>query len=362
MSLTDHPLSRWETWREIVAQPAIWRDWATALDVPDLRSWVSQTGAEDVWCCGAGSSAYIGEIVASGLEGAAAHRLRAVPTTDLVSRPNAYLDGAEPLIVNFGRSGNSAETIGTLDALDALLPDAARLNITCNAEGALAKRASGRRQRAVVLPAETHDAGFAMTSSFTTMLLTALAIFQGADDGADRIARAADTAASLLPALADAVLGLPVPSRAVYVGTGPLGFVARESALKVLELSAGEIPALWDTTLGFRHGPKSFVANGTAIHIFLSSEPHAAEYDRDLVDEVRAQFPQDSVTTIGPGGDVDIAAPDGDVWLAPLAVLVPQMQAVVWSDELGLNVDDPFAGRGTLKRVVSGVRLYPVNA
>jgi tagatose-6-phosphate ketose/aldose isomerase len=28
---------------------------------------------------------------------------------------------------------------------------------------------------------------------------------------------------------------------------------------------------------------------------------------------------------------------------------------------LGLNVDDPFAGQGTLTRVVSGVKLHPVQ-
>jgi tagatose-6-phosphate ketose/aldose isomerase len=33
---------------------------------------------------------------------------------------------------------------------------------------------------------------------------------------------------------------------------------------------------------------------------------------------------------------------------------------VRWSDALGLPVDDPFAGQGTLTRVVSGVQLYPV--
>jgi tagatose-6-phosphate ketose/aldose isomerase len=44
-----------------------------------------------------------------------------------------------------------------------------------------------------------------------------------------------------------------------------------------------------------------------------------------------------------------------------LPVLLAQVLAVVWSDSLGLPVDDPFAGMGTLSRVVSGVKLYPVT-
>lgn len=362
MSLTDHPLARWATWREIVAQPAIWRGWSTTLDVAGLRQWVAATKCDEVWFSGAGTSAYIGDIVVSGLEGKRDLRLRSVPSTDLVSRPEAYLKDRSPLVVNFGRSGNSAESIAVLDALDALAPNAPQLNITCNPSGVLATRARGSNQRAVILPETTHDAGFAMTSSFTTMLMTALAIFQDADNGADCIRRAADQASVFLPGLADAALGLPVPSRAVYAGAGPLAFMAREGALKVLELTAGSVPAVWDSTLGFRHGPKSFVRDGTAIHVFLSSQAHASAYDNDLIDELRAQFPQDSVTSIGPGGDLDIAAPDGDTWLAALAVLVPQIQSVVWSDKLGLAVDDPFAGLGTLTRVVADVKLYPVTA
>ena len=47
-------------------------------------------------------------------------------------------------------------------------------------------------------------------------------------------------------------------------------------------------------------------------------------------------------------------------WGAALAVPYAQMLAAVWSDRLGLKVDNPFEGRGTLSRVVAGVRLHPV--
>jgi tagatose-6-phosphate ketose/aldose isomerase len=166
--MTDD-LSRWATWREIHAQPAIWSDWSQSLPVADLRSWIAAQGVDEIWFCGAGTSAYIGDMLVAGLEGTPGPRLRAVPTTDIVSRPQTYLAGRRPLVVNFGRSGNSTETIGTLDALDALAPTAPRLNITCNPKGALATRPSPGPQQTVLLPEATHDAGFAMTSSFSTM-------------------------------------------------------------------------------------------------------------------------------------------------------------------------------------------------
>jgi tagatose-6-phosphate ketose/aldose isomerase len=357
--MTD--LTRFATWCEIHAQPAIWRDWAAALDVAALRAWVAAQAVDEVWFCGAGSSAYIGEMVVAALEGGKGPRLRAVATTDLVARPRAYLNGRRVLMVNFGRSGNSAETLGTLDLLDVLAPDSPRLNITCNAASALATRTAAH-QRVIVLPDATHDAGFAMTSSFSTMLLTALAVFDLSTPESEtkgRLETVSDNLQRLLPDIV-AYAGLARrPDRVVFVGSGALAFAAREAALKVMELAAGQIPALWDSTLGFRHGPKSFVCGATDIWVFGSADPHSARYDADLVTELRAQFPGSTVTKIGPDGDIAVPTEN---WNIILPVVVAQVLAVVWSDALGLTVDDPFAGQGTLSRVVSGVKLYPVTA
>lgn len=351
-------LKQWDTWRELNAQPAIWSAWGAAFDPAPLRDWIAAQGVDEVWFCGAGTSAFIGDIIVAGLEGQAGPRLRSVPSTDLVSRPQAYLRGKRPLVVSFGRSGNSTESVGTLDALDALAPTAPRLHITCNADGALAHRISAGPLKVIVLPNETHDAGFAMTSSFSTMLLTALSLFDAPCDFAARMSDMASALTGLLPAFAD-IVG-ERPARGVYLGTGPLAFAARESALKVLELTAGQTPAISDSVLGFRHGPKSFVTDGTLITVFLDGQDPSAAYETDLVTELRAQFPNAGVTSIGPDGDIDFAVPFGPTWAAPLYVAASQVTGVIWSDSLGLNVDNPFAGQGTLSRVVDGVKLYPV--
>lgn len=358
----DARLGRFATWREIMAQPAIWSAWARAPELAAARDFVTALAPDEVWFTGAGSSAYIGEMVVAGLEGQDGPRLRAVATTDIVARPQAYLRGKRPLVVSFGRSGNSAETLGTLDALDALAPDAPRLNITCNGDSALAKRHGTGADFTLVLPAATHDAGFAMTSSLTTMLLSALAVFDVAGQGSARIARAAETAAMVLPVLAEHAASLPRPTRAVFVGSGAMAFASRESALKVMELTAGGIPCLWDSALGFRHGPKSFVAEGTAIFVLASPEVPAARYEADLATELRAQYPAAIVTVIGPKGDLVLPMPDGAAWGAPLAVLYAQLLGVILSAAEGRDVDDPFKGQGTLSRVVAGVTLYPVQA
>lgn len=349
-------LQQWSTWREILSQPAIWREWSDSFDVSEARRWVADLGPRAVWFCGAGTSAYIGDILAAGLKGQG--DFWSVPTTDIVARPHVYLAGRPPLVVQFGRSGSSAETIGLLDALDALAPNAPRLNITCNRAGVLAQRRGPGpgRERTIVLPSATHDAGFAMTSSFSTMLLAAASVF--APDGTTVVPWLADRLEQALPGFEAGAGQGAIPQRVVFLGTGPLGFAAREAALKVLELSAGQIAALWDTPLGFRHGPKSFVQPGTRLVLFGSQDSHAARYEADLVAELSEQFSDCPLTHLQPPSGVPGTLPD--LWCAPLCVALAQVWAVVWSARLGLNVDDPFAGRGTLTRVVANVRLHPV--
>lgn len=367
------PLQQWHTYREIHAQPAVWRAWAPVLaqQLPSIHRWLQEAEHGAVWFCGAGTSAFIGEALASYLNGRSAMpRYRAVATTDIVAQPYQALHAAgKLLVVSFGRSGNSSETLGTLDALDALAPHADRLHITCNAESALATRdvPGPGCLHTLVLPAETDDAGFAMTSSYTTMLLSALGCFdtplaQPLEQRLSALAEAAQTVLEDVAAKATAAEAAR-PARAVFLGSGPLLAAARESALKVLELTAGAVATQWDSTLGFRHGPKAFVNAHTRVHVLVSSDPHTQRYDLDVAQEIRRQFGAQAVCTIGPASaqcDLVIPGVENDGWSVVLYVLFAQYMAMHWSHEMGLNVDNPFAS-GNLTRVVSGVTLYPVR-
>jgi fructoselysine-6-P-deglycase FrlB-like protein/predicted NBD/HSP70 family sugar kinase len=358
-----------QTYREVMHQPDVWLTAARELPalVTDLRDWIRARGYDEVWFCGAGTSAFIGESLSAHLnERRSPTRYLAVPTTELVAHPHRLLlPGARRLLVSFGRSGESPETLATLALLERT--DASALHITCNADGALA-RSAGPRQRALVLPPETHDAGFAMTSSYSTMLLYALACFDDLPVAqiAPRLQAIAAAGRGVLDAAGRIAAQLPPPQRVAFLGSGELGGAARESALKVLELTAGRVAAFWDSPLGFRHGPKSLVNDDTRIVVLLSPDPDARRYDVDVVAELRSQYDPGRVITVGTevdsgtgngGADIAFASiPAG--WNVPLHVLPAQVIAVTWSDRMGLNVDDPFPG-GQLSRVVHGVRLYP---
>ena len=352
-----------QTWKEIAAQPRIWSEWGPPLakHAAEVRDWIAGLGIEEIVFAGAGSSAFIGEIVSFAPSGPL--RLRAIPTTDIVSCPFECLrDDPHLLVTQFGRSGDSSETVGALELLDSLFPRAQRLNITCNPNGALATRpaAGPGAQRTLVLPSATHDRGFAMTSSFTTMLLSAMACLDAEVDVVSRLTDLSQRATALIRMLAQRTPKRP--DRAIFLGSGALKGLARESALKALELTGGRTVTSWDSALGFRHGPKAAIIGKDLVVAMIHPDPHTARYDADVAKEIRYQFPEATVLTLG-GEAADIAL--GEVsdarWDAVLYVLAAQVWAVTWSGELGLNIDNPFVDSGNLSRVVSGVTLYPVS-
>ena len=358
---------KWSTEAEMLAQPSVWRDWKTTLmaEAGIVRAWVKSRKPDEIWLCGAGSSAFIGDTLACVLNRAIdGIPVRSVPSTDFVSCPDHYLrQRLRPLVVSFGRSGNSSETVGTLRILDRRAADADRLHICCNKDGALATwcHPGKGEQKAIVLPDRCSDNGFAMTSSFTTMLLTALCCLSAVP--LERIAASVLVLADGADRLLAEDLAMPPPERAVFLGSGPLAGIARESALKVLELTAGSVVTGWDSTLGFRHGPKAIMNDDTTVFVYLSGNKLTRRYDEDVVSEVRAQFPRSNVVSIGGDlpecrpADITVDGHNEDVWNAVLFVLVAQKLAVAWSKALGLNVDNPFAC-GTLTRIVSNVQLY----
>lgn len=352
------------TWSEIFAQPKIWAEWGAelAIKAKEICGWIQEKQIAEIIFAGAGTSAFIGDALS--FPRASSLRVRAIPTTDIVACPRDCLrDDPQLLVVQFGRSGDSSESVGTLDLLDRQFPKVHRLNITCNPTGALATRppAGTGEQKVIALPEATHDSGFAMTSSFTTMLLSALACIDGNVDAAKQLSALSEKADHLLPMLQQMTPARP--DRVIFLGSGALKGVARESALKVLELTAGQTMTSWDSTLGFRHGPKAVITGQDLVVVMIHPDQHTSLYDRDVAREIKAQYPEATVLTFGGEGcDVNLRTLGDACWEAPLYVLAAQLWAVSWSAELALNIDNPFAGKGNLSRVVSGVTLYPVQA
>jgi tagatose-6-phosphate ketose/aldose isomerase len=363
------------TAREIAQQPAMLRQTHARLaaDKNALERFLQPLRARAemrVILTGAGTSAFIGECLAPYLGAKLARRVEAIATTDLVSAPFLYLEAETPtLLVSFGRSGNSPESVAAVDLANRFVSEIHHLAITCNPQGALARAAAtAGNGMMLLLPEQTHDQSFAMTSSFSCMLYAALAALAGVEDmRVERIAQAVD---AVIATQADAmrVLAARGYERVVYLGSNIFKGLAREAALKLLELTDGGMIAIHDSSLGFRHGPKTIVNDRTLVVMFLSNHAYTRRYDLDLLAEIRRDGRSGGLLAIAgrddgiPAGVERIVIPAmadaEDVDLLIPYIAAPQILAFVASLKRGLSPDNPNVS-GTVSRVVQGVRIHP---
>ena len=321
--------------------------------------------ARRVILTGAGTSAFIGQSLAPTLSRELGRVVEAVATTDIVCAPDLHLRRSIPtLLVSFGRSGNSPESLAALDLANAMVDDIHHLIITCNAQGGLAARVD-ERTRIVLLPEATHDRGFAMTSSFTGMMLAALATFSGIATFAARTAAIAGGVAAMI-ARADPVMTSLAArgfSRVVYLGSGGFSGLAREAALKLMELSDGALVTAFDSTLGFRHGPTTIITPETLVVVFIANDPLTRRYDQDLLAELIADGRCGAVLAVSTEPEAAETLVLGELTgAADCDLLFPyiipaQLLALRVSYALGLTPDQPNRS-GTVNRVVQGVRIY----
>ncbi|AHY10504.1 MULTISPECIES: AgaS family sugar isomerase [Citrobacter] len=371
------------TWteEEIRQQPASWI--RSLANIDNIRSAIDSFLAPllrkndlRIVLTGAGTSAFIGDIIAPWLASQTGKNISAVPTTDLVTNPMDYLNPAHPLLlVSFARSGNSPESVAAVELANQFVPECYHLPITCNEAGSLYQNAvASDNAFALLMPAETHDRGFAMTSSITTMMASCLAVFAPQKINSQTFRDVADRCQTILTSLgdfSDGVFGNAPWKRIVYLGSGGLQGAARESALKVLELTAGKLAAFYDSPTGFRHGPKSLVDNETLVVVFVSSHPYTRQYDLDLLAELRRDrqalrvvaiaAQTDDVIEAGPHILLPPARTFIDMELAFCFLIYAQVFALTQSISIGNTPDTPSAS-GTVNRVVQGVVIHPWNA
>ena len=366
------------TAREITQQPAMLRETQALLMArrAEIEAFLEPLLALQslrLILTGAGTSAFIGECLAPVLSTRLGRRVEAIPTTDLVCAPQLYFEADTPtVLVSFGRSGNSPESVAAVELADRLVKDLHHLVITCNGEGALAAYARRSRGLTVQLPEPTHDRSFAMTSSFSCMTYAALAVFSGVasmDPRIDAIARATEQVIDTYAAVMQAAT-VEAYERVVYLGSHIFQGLARESGLKLLELTNGALVTMFDSPLGFRHGPKTIVNNRTLIVVFFSNNAYTRSYDMDLLGELRRDDAAARVIAITAQDGVGLAKSDeivvvgleaaDDAELLFPYIVAPQIFAFFESLRLGLKPDKPNTS-GTVNRVVQGVRIHELS-
>lgn len=358
------------TYTEIFAQADTWEDVYGLYEErkTEIENFLANFDKDTkVIFTGAGTSEYVGNIAQDYLKTHGDFDFESIATTDLVSAPYLHFKkDQKTLLVSFARSGNSPESLAAVKLGEQIVDDFYNLPITCAHDGKLAVNLKDDPNSYVFLnPAITNDKGFAMTNSFSSMLLASLLIFdtslENKKDLVEKlagIARETYARAEEIEKLIDFDF-----DRVAYLGSGPLGKLTKEARLKILELTAGEVVTIFDSSMGFRHGPKSFINDKTLVVSFVSANDYTRQYDLDILDEIKADgiAPKIiAVTNEDVGRDYQfILESEGlrDAYLAVAYAVIAQLISLITSLRVGNTPDNPSKSH-TVNRVVKGVTIH----
>lgn len=365
---------------EIHQQPATWLKTCNQIRAmkDEIKTFMDKVLTQedyDVIFTGAGTSEFVGNALYSYINRLCNYKAKSYGTTDITATPENYISPNKPtLLISFGRSGNSPESIGAVDSAEAVSNNLYHLFVTCNKNGALSKRAEKEANcLAINLTDETHDQSFAMTSSFSNMYLATLLCFS-IDNLEETIAKVNSLIEKATTLVDERYVEMKnvVDSynfnRIVYLGSNTLKGIAQESALKMLELTAGKVVTMYDTPLGFRHGPKSIVNDDTLTVVYLSDNAYTRQYELDLIKEMSSQRKGNKIMAVCNVPCVEAkelsdyyycfdAEAKDSVFNGLDYIVCAQLIALFKSLSLNITPDNPCP-TGEVNRVVKGVTLY----
>ena len=369
--------------REIAHQPDTW---SKTFDLfrsqrENIQNFLATAGVSGasgsrviVYLVGAGTSDYIGRALSYLLRKNWQCEVIAVPSTDLLTQmEQLILPGRKYLWISFSRSGDSSEGVAVLEKARERYPDIHHMVISCNPDGRMLQDSAGDpKTLGICMIDEANDRGLAMTSSFSNMVIfgQCLAHFKDIAEYEAVLRKLVAAGKGLLPRAADCAASVAKQgyTKACFVGSGPLREVAKESALKVLEMTAGKTLTMSESALGLRHGPMAALDDQSLFVCFLSGDKRAQGYERDLLREIGAKKIARRRVVVG-GGELasdsyaeDYLAPAGvtgiaDEYRAPADVMFGQLLGLFSSIQWKLMPDSPSPD-GVITRVVEKVNIY----
>jgi tagatose-6-phosphate ketose/aldose isomerase len=368
---------------EIAQQPNTWRKTLSIFEQhqAQIAAFLDEAGVREsvenrpsVMLIGAGTSDYVAHALEPLLRCKWGCEVSAVASTSLLPNMDEYIvPGRKYLWISYSRSGDSPEGVAVLEQALQRYPNISHIVVTCHAEARMAALCEGvANAYVIVLDDSVNDRSLAMTSSFTNMIIMgqclanawAIATYKplleqlvlAGSDLLSSAARQAEETANRNFA------------RICFVGGGPLASVARESALKVLEMTAGQINTMSETVLGLRHGPMAALDKETLFVCFVSGNTRRAQYARDLLREIGKKNLVAQRIAVGPLSAEENLSLDCDFYLpikidvddayrTVLDVFFGQLLGLYCSIAHQLRPDSPSAD-GVINRVVQKFRIY----
>lgn len=270
--LTSH------TWNEIVSQGDVWQ--SVLADMRENRSLEKiqekSTNKREWFFVGCGTSFYLAEAAAISWILLTGQPARAIPASEVLLFPKLLQAGgmnAQAVVIS--RSGRTSEAVRAAKTLRQEL-GIPTIGITC-AESSELEQAS---DVSIILRA-ADEQSTVMTRSFTSMLLC-LQVLAARQAGnlpfIESLGSMAERFAPRIRAFAEQMevfVAKHTFADYVFLGQGPFHGIAREAALKVMEMSCSY--SQFFHALEFRHGPKAIVSPETCLTFFLSETGQKAE-------------------------------------------------------------------------------------
>ena len=369
---------------EIAQQPD---SWLTTFRVvrskqAEIAEFLSQAGLRDdfktrptVFLIGAGTSDYIGQSLAPLLRKCWACDVSAVPSTDLLTHMDSLVVADKKYLwISFSRSGESPEGVAVLEQARKLRPDIQHLIVSCNVNGRMIRdNRNDPNVLGICLDDSVNDRGLAMTSSFSNMLIAGqcLAHENELSEYHNVLLHMVQAARDFLPRAADCAAALSEQgyTKAFFVGSGALRAVAKECALKLLELTAGKVLTMSESVLGLRHGPMAALDQDSLFVCFQSSDRRVRKYERDLLDEITRKHLVKSSVTVGTSERSNAESPAEhylrltspieitEDYRPPIDVIFGQLLGLFFSLKWGLRPDCP-SPNGAISRVVHDFKIH----
>jgi tagatose-6-phosphate ketose/aldose isomerase len=346
-----------------------------------IQNFLTTAGVNDasgsqviIYLVGAGTSGYTGRAISYLLRRNWQCEVIAVPSTDLLTHMDQLiLPDRKYLWISFSRSGDSSEGVTVLEKVRERYPDIFHIVISSNPDGRMLKDGVGDpKTLGICMIDEANDRGLAMTSSFSNMVIfgQCMAHIKNIDGYEPVLRKLVSAGKSLLPRAADCAASVAKQgyTKACFVGSGPLREVAKESALKVLEMTAGKTLTMTESVLGLRHGPMAALDDQSLFVCFLSGDKRVQGYERDLLREIGTKKIARRRVVVG-GSELvtdsyaeDYLSPVGvasiaDEYRAPVDVMFGQLLGLFSSIQWDLMPDSPSPG-GVITRVVEKVNIY----
>ncbi|MEQ8552076.1 MAG: SIS domain-containing protein [Cyclobacteriaceae bacterium] len=368
------------TAREIQTQPGLWHDTFASIShkQEEIKNFLETALSDEnavIILTGAGTSSYIGDVLSKIFQRNLKRNSESIPTTDLITNPNDYFQRSKTtLLVSFARSGDSPESQAAVNLANECCCIVFHLIITCNPDGLLASNATNKNSYVLFMPKSANDKALAMTGSFSSMLLAGILIsdLNNLADNKNFVDRLVVYGETILEQFQQKIKEVAKIDfkRAVFLGSGLLKGIARESQLKVQELTDGVVICKFDSFLGLRHGPQVVIDKTTLVVYLFSRDFYINQYEFDLVKSINES--NNKLYEIGIGeviksnGKISLDMPIElassnylpEEYFAVCAILPAQLLGMYKSMNLGLSPDSPSVSK-TINRVVQGVNIYP---